>query len=260
MISLVVIEDDGQIRDALIRSLGERGYSARGSARGLAGLSMIVDTGPDAVLLDLGLPDIDGEDLLRMIRAVSTVPVVVITARDEEEKVVRTLDAGADDYVIKPFSADQVAARLRAVLRRAAAHQQDGVIVVGGLRIDAAGRTARLDGRDLELSRKEFDLLLTLAVKRERVVTKRQLRAEVWGQPSGGADNTVDVHLSWLRRKLGETASEPRYLRTVHGVGVQLVDPAGVTDDQQPEAAADGSTEAAADWSTEAAADGSTVG
>lgn len=239
MTSVVVVEDDGQIRDALIRSLADRGYFARGSASGLDGLSVIVDTKPDVVLLDLGLPDIDGEDLLRMIRAVSSVPVVVITARDEDEKVVRTLDAGADDYVIKPFSANQVAARIRAVLRRSRADQADGIIAVGGLRIDAGGRTARLDGRDLDLSRKEFDLLHALAVKRERVVTKRQLLAEVWGQPLGGADNTVDVHLSWLRRKLGETASDPRYLRTVHGVGVQLVDPAGVIDDERPEAAPD---------------------
>src|SRR5215468_6992598 len=119
--SVVVVEDDTQIRSALVRSLAERGYAAHGSATGLDGLSIIVDSRPDVVLLDLGLPDIDGEDLLRMIRAVSMVPVVVITARDEDEQIVRTLDAGADDYVIKPFSAAQLAARLRAVLRRSAA-------------------------------------------------------------------------------------------------------------------------------------------
>jgi len=223
--SVVVVEDDAQIRSALMRSLAERGYAARGSATGLDGLSVIVDSRPDLVLLDLGLPDIDGEDLLRMIRAVSVVPVVVITARDADDQIVRTLDAGADDYVVKPFSATQLAARLRAVLRRAGSQAAEEALVVGGLRIDPATRLATLDGRDLGLNRKEFDLLHALAARRGRVVTKRQLLAEVWDQPYGGADNTVDVHLSWLRKKLGETAAEPRYLRTVHGVGIRLVNP-----------------------------------
>ncbi len=233
VISVVVVEDDAQIRATLVRSLTERGYGARGSATGLDGLSVIVDSHPDAVLLDLGLPDIDGENLLRMIRAVSTVPVVVITARDEDDQIVRTLDAGADDYVIKPFSANQIAARLRAVLRRSLSPQSEEAIIVGGLRIDPSTRQAMLEDRDLGLSRKEFDLLHALAIRRGRVVTKRQLLAEVWDQPYGGADNTVDVHLSWVRRKLGESALDPRYLRTVHGVGIRLVDPSGADDDRR---------------------------
>ena len=197
----------------------------RGSANGLHGLSVIVDIHPDAVLLDLGLPDIDGLDLLAMVRAVSAVPVVVITARDDDDQIVATLDAGADDYIIKPFSATQVEARLRAVLRRARPDSIDAAVTVGELHIDPATRQATLGGRDLGLSRKEFDLLHLLATRRGRVVTKRQLLADVWDQPYGGAENTVDVHLSWLRHKLGESAAEPRYLRTVHGVGVRLVDP-----------------------------------
>ena len=225
--SVVIVEDDAQIRSALVRSLAERGYGARASATGLDGLTMIVESRPDVVLLDLGLPDIDGVDLLRMIRAVSTMPIVVITARDGDDQVVRTLDAGADDYVVKPFSAAQLAARLRAVLRRSGPDQAEETLIVGALRIDPARRLASLNGRDLALSRKEFDLLLALAARQGRVVTKRQLLADVWEQPYGGPDNTVDVHLSWLRKKLGESASQPRYLRTVHGVGVRLVDPDG---------------------------------
>jgi DNA-binding response OmpR family regulator len=233
MMAIVVVEDDAQIRAALVRSLSARGYDARGSADGLAGLSLIVDSRPDAVLLDLGLPDIDGLDLLRMIRAVSAVPVVVITAQDDDDQIVRTLDAGADDYIVKPFSTNQVEARVRAVLRRARPDTAQAAVTVGALRLDPATRLVTLRGRELGLNRKEFDLLHALATRAGRVVTKRQLLAEVWEQPYGGADKTVDVHLSWLRRKLGETAAHPRYLHTVHGVGIRLVDPDSTADEQR---------------------------
>lgn len=230
MTVIVVVEDDANIRTGLVRSLAARGYAMSGSANGLEGLSLIVDSKPDAVLLDLGLPDIDGLDLLRMIRAVSTVPVVVITARDDDDQIVRTLDAGADDYVVKPFSTNQVDARIRAVLRRARPQSTEAPTIVGPLQIDPATRVATLGGRELDLNRKEFDLLHALATRAGRVVTKRQLLAEVWDQPYGGAEKTVDVHLSWLRKKLGETAAEPRFLRAVHGVGVRLVDPSSATE------------------------------
>jgi two-component system, OmpR family, KDP operon response regulator KdpE len=233
MMAIVVVEDDAQIRAALVRSLSARGYDARGSADGLAGLSLIVDSRPDAVLLDLGLPDIDGLDLLRMIRAVSAVPVVVITAQDDDDQIVRTLDAGADDYIVKPFSTNQVEARVRAVLRRARPDTAQAAVTVGALRLDPATRLVTLRGRELGLNRKEFDLLQALATRAGRVVTKRQLLAEVWEQPYGGADKTVDVHLSWLRRKLGETAAHPRYLHTVHGVGIRLADPDSTADEQR---------------------------
>jgi two-component system KDP operon response regulator KdpE len=165
-------------------------------------------------------------DVLRMVRSVSSVPVIVATARDDEAEVVRLLDAGADDYVIKPYSAAQLDARIRAVLRRATdPGGQHGGIVVGELEVDADRRTATLAGTPLELSRLEFDLLAHLARRSPEVVTRRELLAEVWRQPHGGADKTIDVHLSWLRRKLGESASEPRYLHTVRGVGVKLERP-----------------------------------
>ena len=225
MTAIVVVEDDTHIRTGLVRSLTARGHGVRGSATGLEGLSLIVDGKPDAVLLDLGLPDIDGLDLLRMIRAVSSVPVVVITAQDDDDQIVRTLDCGADDYIVKPFSTSQVDARIRAVLRRARPDSVETAVTVGALRVDPATRVATLGGRELDLNRKEFDLLRALAARAGRVVSKRQLLAEVWDQPYGGADKTVDVHLSWLRKKLGESAAEPRYLRAVHGVGVRLVDP-----------------------------------
>jgi DNA-binding response OmpR family regulator len=164
--------------------------------------------------------------MLGMLRGVSDVPVIVVTAQDDDRTVVKALDAGADDYVVKPFGTEQVQARIRAVLRRVSRPAGgDGPVVVAGLSIDPRSRAASLDGERLELSRKEFDLLFLLASRAGEVVTKRELLAEVWQQPYGGAERTVDVHLSWLRRKLGETAAEPRYLHSVRGVGVRLADP-----------------------------------
>ena len=192
----------------------------------MAGLQQVIDDPPDVVVLDLGLPDIDGRELLKMLRAVSSVPVIVATARDDEQEIVVTLDAGADDYIVKPYSAEQLDARIRALLRRAGGEVGSVVIEVGDLRIDASKHEATLDGQAVDLTRKEFELLAYLAANAGHVVTKRQLLADIWQQPYGGADKTVDVHLSWLRRKLGESAADPRYLRTIRGVGVKLVDPA----------------------------------
>jgi DNA-binding response OmpR family regulator len=225
MARVVLIEDDVEIRRLVAGALSRTGHDVEGAARGMEGLELVVNNAPDVVLMDLGLPDIDGSDLLRMIRAVSNVPVLVITARGEDPTVVRTLDAGADDYLVKPFSVAQLEARLRAVLRRGASDEGPSVLAAGELTLDIASREVTLDGETLDLSPKEFDLLRVLMERKGEVVTKRELLAEVWREPYGGADRTIDVHLSWLRKKLGETAVEPRYLHTVHGVGVKLVDP-----------------------------------
>jgi DNA-binding response OmpR family regulator len=220
---ILVVEDDARVRSALLRALTERGYATSSAPTGMAGLRAAVEDRPDLVVVDLGLPDVDGLEVLRMLRAVSETPVIVATARGEESEIVRALDAGADDYLVKPFGADQLDARIRAVLRRAAAEGgRTGPVTVGGLVLDPAARTAQVDGRPLDLTPREFDLLRYLAERADQVVTKRELLAEVWRAPYGAADKTVDVHLSWLRRKLGETAQQPRYLHTVRGVGVRL--------------------------------------
>jgi len=224
---LLLVEDDAAIRGALIRALTELGHAVASSPGAMAALRQVLEAPPDLVLLDLGLPDLEGSEALRMIRAVSAVPVVVITARDDETEIIRVLDAGADDYVIKPFGGGQIEARIRAVLRRA--DQTDatraGPLEVGGLRLDSGAYVATLDGTALDLSRREFDLLHYLAMHAGRVVARRDLLTHVWRMPYGGADKTVDVHISWLRRKLGETAQQPRYLHTVRGVGVKLTAP-----------------------------------
>lgn len=221
---LVLVEDDERIRQSVAQGLTERGYDVQAAATGRAGLSLMTRNRPDAMILDLGLPDISGSELLRMVRAVNRVPVIVATALDDEAEIVRILDAGADDYVVKPFSVEHLEARLRAVLRRVA-ERGGPVLTVGQLSVDVAGRSATLAGARLDLAPKEFELLSYLATRVDQVVPKSEILATVWDQAQGGTDNTVDVHLSWLRRKLGETAASPRYIRVVRGVGVKLVDP-----------------------------------
>lgn len=191
----------------------------------MAGLQSTIDNDPDVVVLDLGLPDVDGSDVLRMIRGVSQVPVIIATARDDDDEIVRLLDAGADEYVVKPYSGAELEARVRALLRRSAVAGPSNTLVVGGLTVELRSRTVELDGETVALNRKEFDLLAFLAAKVGEVVSRQELYAEVWRQPYGGADKTIDVHVSWLRRKLGETAADPRFLHTVRGVGIKLVDP-----------------------------------
>jgi DNA-binding response OmpR family regulator len=226
MVSVLVVEDDAVIRASLAEGLRARGHTVLEAATGLVGAQLAVESFPDVVVLDLGLPDIDGADLLRMVRAVSAVPVIVATARDDEHEIVKVLDAGADDYVIKPFSTEQIDARIRAILRRSGGDEPGrDRIRVGELEVDVASRVATVRGEAMNLSRKEFDLLHLLATRNGEVVTKREMVASVWRQPYVGMDKTVDTHLSWLRSKLGESAAQPRYLVTVRGVGVKLVAP-----------------------------------
>ena len=225
MTSVLVVEDDAAIRTAVLRGLTDRGHAVASTTNGVGALEMVLREPPDLVLLDLGLPDIDGITLISMIRAASSVPIIVITANDEPQTLVRALDAGADDYVVKPFGTDQVAARMRAVLRRVGHTEAPGPLRVGDLVINERTRIATMAGEPLQLSRKEFDVLLALAARAGEVVTKRELLAEVWRDAYGSSERTLDVHLSWLRRKLGETAAAPRYLVSVRGVGIRLEDP-----------------------------------
>ncbi|MGF1616262.1 MAG: response regulator transcription factor [Acidimicrobiia bacterium] len=224
MARIHLIEDDSDIRRLVAAALARAGHDIETSSSALEGLQQVVSTAPDVVILDLGLPDLDGGELLRMLRAVSQVPVIVATARDDDASVVRLLNAGADDYIVKPYSAENLEARVRAVLRRRPG-DEPATLTVGELSIVGAAREATLGGTALDLSPKEFDLLLLLVERSGSVVTKREMLAEVWREPYGGSERTVDVHLSWLRKKLGESASEPRYLHTVHGVGIKLTAP-----------------------------------
>ena len=221
--SVLVVDPDHAARRFLVEGLAAEGLGAAGAADGLAGLEQALREPCDAMVVALPLPGLTARQFLGMGRAAGDFPIVVLGAAAGEVAVV--LDAGADDAVEGRPSPREIAARLRAVRRRRHAAADEGPMRVGRLTVDPARREARLGGRVLELSRKEFDLLTALARRGGRVASRRELLAEVWDQPLGGPDKTLDVHLSWLRHKLGETGAEPRYLVTVRGVGVKLIDP-----------------------------------
>ena len=224
MARVLIIEDDPSVRSAIAADLTQRAHAVRTVGTALDGIREVSNHPPELIVLDLGLPDLDGQQVLKMMRAITTAPVIIATARHEEAEIIRLLNAGADDYLVKPFSCEHLAARISVQLRRAGLGSAAPVISAGGLRIDLARREAVLEGSPLELSRREFDLLAYLAARPGVVVSRQELLTEVWHQ-SYGDDQTIDVHVSWLRRKLGETAARPRYLRTVRGIGVMLDSP-----------------------------------
>jgi DNA-binding response OmpR family regulator len=234
MATVLVVEDDPAVRAALVRHLTAAGHAVRSAGAALDAMREVTQVGCDLVVLDLGLPDLDGAAALRMLRGVTDVPVVVATARDDDASIVRLLNSGADDYLVKPFTPQHLNARIAAVLRRTRPGGPGGgdatgpiaspPLRVGDLAVDVRRRTATLAGASLDLTRREFDLLAYLAARPGEVVARGELLSTVWQQAYGG-DQTIDVHLSWLRRKLGETAARPRYLHTVRGVGVKLEAP-----------------------------------
>ena len=228
MALILLVEDDRIITAALTRALTDAGHVVRPVGQAAQALRIVTQERPDLVILDLGLPDIDGTDALRMMRTVSDVPVIVATARRSEADIIALLQAGADDYVTKPFSGGHILARISAVLRRARTvteEQPNTTITVGELVIKPRQRRVELNGEPLQLTRREFDVLAYLAERVGQVISRRELMNQVWHQARIGEEQTIDVHISWLRRKLGETAAKPRYLHTVRGVGVMMVDP-----------------------------------
>jgi DNA-binding response OmpR family regulator len=226
MPTVLLVEDDNMIRTPLIKALSNAGHVVSAVGTAMDALREVAVRPPDVVVLDLGLPDVDGASALRMMRGESDVPIIVATARSGENNIIRLLNAGADDYLTKPFSGEHLLARISAVLRRRGSLLSSPVAIeVGPLRIDVARRAVTLDGKSVDLNRKEFDLLAYLAARRDQLVSRQELVEEVWRQPYRGSEQTVDVHISWLRRKLGETAAKPRFLRVMRGVGIMFVDP-----------------------------------
>jgi len=221
--TILLVEDETSITEPLAEALRSEGFDTE-VAGTVAQALKLARRDPDLVLLDVMLPDGSGLDVCRELRSRSQVPIIMLTARGEESDRIVGLELGADDYVVKPFSAREVVARIRAVLRRADAPEptEDRPIEIGGLRLDPSRREALLVGEALELSRKEFDLLHLLMRNAGSVVSRERLIDEVWDPNWFGSTKTLDVHVSGIRRKLSDDPSRPRYLHTVRGVGFRF--------------------------------------
>jgi DNA-binding response OmpR family regulator len=219
MTSVLLAEDDTSISDPLARALRREGYSVDVTPDGLRTLDRALAGGVDIIVLDIGLPELDGLEVCRRVRAEGHgVPVLILTARADEVDTVVGLDAGADDYVTKPFRLAELLARVRALLRRGTSETP----VVQGVRIEPDSRRAWLGNSELQLTTKEFDLLRVLVREGGKVVTREQIMREVWDTNWWGSTKTLDMHISWLRRKLGDDAANPRYITTVRGVGFRF--------------------------------------
>jgi two-component system response regulator RegX3 len=225
--TVLLVEDEPSITEPLAEALGREGFETKVAATAAESLELAGRIDPDLVLLDVMLPDGSGFDVCRELRQRSRVPIIMLTARGEEADRIVGLELGADDYVVKPFSAREVVARIRAVLRRTDApiQSEEKPIEVGEVRLDPARREVTRDGDALELSRKEFELLHLLMRNAGSVVTREQALEEVWDTHWFGSTKTLDVHVSGLRRKLGDDSSEPRFLHTVRGVGFRFSSP-----------------------------------
>jgi two-component system response regulator RegX3 len=226
--TILLVEDEESITEPLAAALSREGFDAHAARTAAEALELAPRLAPDLVLLDVMLPDGSGFDVLRALRQDSRVPVVMLTARGDEADRIVGLELGADDYVVKPFSAREVAARIRAVLRRAdeARPETPGAALdVGAVRLDSSRREVTLDGEPVELARKEFDLLELLMREAGSVVTRERLIDEVWDVNWFGSTKTLDVHVAAVRKKLGDDPSAPRYLKTVRGVGFRFASP-----------------------------------
>jgi DNA-binding response OmpR family regulator len=221
---ILVVEDEESISEPFADALRRAGFEPLVTGTAAGALAMAAECEPDLVMLDLALPDGDGKDVCRELRRRSDVPIVMLTARGTEMDKIVGLELGADDYVVKPFSAAEVISRIRAVLRRSDRSEKapERPIAVDGVELDPAARRATLDSVDLELSRKEFDLLAELMRHAGEVVKREELMEKVWDTNWFGSTKTLDVHIGWLRRKLGDDPTDPRYIETVRGVGFRF--------------------------------------
>jgi DNA-binding response OmpR family regulator len=227
--TILLVEDEPAIAEPLVESLEREGFALEVAGTVASALEQTARLRPDLVLLDLMLPDGSGFDVCREVRRTSQVPIIMLTARGDEADRVIGLELGADDYVAKPFSAREVVARVRAVLRRAhavaAPADGDGPLEIGDVRLDPATRSVTFGGEHLDVTRKEFDLLRLLMGSAGSVVTRERLIDEVWDVNWFGSTKTLDVHVSGLRRKLGDDSAAPRYIHTVRGVGFMFAAP-----------------------------------
>ncbi len=229
--TILVVEDDMTLLDVLKYNLVQEGYSVLTATDGTEAIARAQQENPDLIILDIMLPNINGLEVCRIIRSKMTVPILMLTAKTEEIDKVVGLEVGADDYMTKPFSMRELLARVKAMLRRADMIDQEpivdkevssGTIKVDQLEIELRSHQVKLDGKAIDLSRKEYDLLVFLVKNRNHVFSRDHLLSKLWGYDYAGGTRTVDVHIRWLRQKIEADSAHPRYLRTVHGVGYKF--------------------------------------
>ncbi len=222
-ITILIIDDEIQIRRLLRVTLEAHGYRVREAESGRPGLNEIALQPPDGIILDLGLPDMDGTEVLRRLREWSKVPVLVLSVRDREDDKIAALNAGADDYLTKPFGGGELIARVRAIMRRAQPGGEPALVKFGHIEVDLAGRIVRRDGEEVRLTAKEYGLLRLLVQHRGKVVTHRHILRELWGPNAEENTHYLRVFMTHLRQKLEQDPHEPRHLRTDAGIGYRLV-------------------------------------
>ena len=223
---ILVIDDEAPIRRFLRVALEAEGYGVIEAGTAREGLAMAAREAPTLVVLDLGLPDADGLSMLRDLRGWSPVPVLILSVRADEGDKVEALDAGAQDYVVKPFGVKEFLARVRGLLRDRGTEAVPSVLTVGPLTIDAADHSATMDGQPLHLTRREFDLLWMLASHRGRLVTQEMILRSIWGPAHAEDSQYLRVYIRQLRHKLGDDAANPRFIATEPGIGYRFLDPA----------------------------------
>ncbi len=221
--TLLIIDDEVQIRRLLRVTLEGGGYKVREAETGQLGLQEVAAAAPDGVVLDLGLPDMDGAKVIQRLREWTKVPILVLSVREGEDSKIAALDAGADDYLTKPFSGRELLARVRAILRRTQTSTEPSVVQFGSVEVDMAARLVRREGMEVKLTAKEYALLKLLVQHRGKVVTHRQILREIWGPNAEDSTHYLRVHMTHLRQKLETDPHQPQHLRTEAGVGYRLV-------------------------------------
>jgi len=220
---ILVVDDEPQIQKLLKVSLGAHGYEIEEALTGEDGIRRAALIKPDLLIVDLGLPDMDGKAVVQAIRSWSSTPIIVLTARDQEREKIEALDVGADDYVTKPFSVGELMARMRVSLRRAASPEHEPVLQCGDLTIDLVQRRVSVGEREIKLTPTEYELLKILAQFRGRVVTHKQLLKAVWGNNYDDDTHYIRVYIGQLRRKIEADPTQPRYITTESGIGYRMM-------------------------------------
>lgn len=220
---ILIIEDESQIRKLLKVSLNAHGYDLEEAVNGKDGVNRAATFKPDLLIIDLGLPDIDGKEVVKQIREWSETPIIILTARDQEQEKIEALDSGADDYITKPFGVGELLARMRVCLRHAATAEQQPILACGGLVVDLQQRRVTVEGHEVKLTPTEYEIIKMMMQHAGKVITHKQLLKAVWGNAYQQDTHYIRVYIGQLRRKIEQNPTQPRYIITESGVGYRLM-------------------------------------